>query len=359
MSKASEISKGVWQGPTPESAIFPDQDDLSEGQGFDVYIEASDLANIPPPRFLTTISGRIEDGPQRVEFPSSGSVMPPSWSQNDIHDFIETCRWMYNIANPEECEDLVDADGDTRMVCHGTKPRKILIHCGDGYTESSLLAVAYFMFAEGVPVHEAWLRLHCEKKRNFFAYSSDVNFLMGIQERILQESPATRGKDISRIPDPAWLARMDGSLPSRILPYMYLGNLTHANNPELLQALGIKRILSVGEPVTWHPSTVEQWGEDNLLMIDQVQDNGIDPLTGVFDRCLDFIRTLTLPILCVHETNVSTTNRTGKIRRHCDFSPLPRWRFEICYYLYCRGYGVLGIVFSKSLVCYSLVRSMV
>lgn len=286
MSKASEITNNVWQGPTPDPAAIDEEENR-----FDIYIEASDIANIPGPRYLKTIGARSEDGPQRLEFPSSGSVMPPSWSQNDIRDFVETCRWIYNLANPEGSDQSVDADGDTQMTSHKTKPRKILIHCGDGYTESSLLVVAYFMFAEGVPVHEAWLRLHCDKKRNFFAYSSDVNFLMGVQQRILQESPATRGRDITRLPDPAWLSRMDGSLPSRILPYMYLGNLPHANNPELLQALGIKRILSVGEPVSWNPTTLEQWGEDNLLLIDQVQDNGIDPLTGEFDRCLEFIGT--------------------------------------------------------------------
>jgi hypothetical protein len=35
--------------------------------------------------------------------------------------------------------------------------------------------------------HEAWLRLHCDKKRNFFAYPTDVAFLCHIQGRLLQE----------------------------------------------------------------------------------------------------------------------------------------------------------------------------
>lgn len=290
MSKASEITNNVWLGPTPDPLLFGDE----EEEIFDLYVETTDIANIPGPRYLRAVRAHLEHGPQRLEFPSSGSVMPPSWSQNDIRDVIETCRWLYKLANPEGSGQTVDADGDTRMTSHKTKPRRILIHCGDGYTETSLLAVTYFMFAEGVPVHEAWLKLHCDKKRNFFAYPSDVNFLMGIQEQILEDSPATHGRDISRIPDPAWLSRMDGSLPSRILPYMYLGNLPHANNPELLQTLGIKRILSVGEPVSWHQSALDQWGEENLLLIDQVQDNGIDPLTGEFDRCLEFIGMLAL-----------------------------------------------------------------
>ena len=142
------------------------------------------------------------------------------------------------------------------------------------------------MFAEGVPVHTAWLRMHCDKGRNFFAYPSDVALLTSIQPRLLAESPANPA-NIG--PAPAWLSKLDGSLPSRILPYMYLGNLTHANNPELLRQMGIKRILSIGEPVSWVKSEHEKWDRENLMMVDRVQDNGIDPLTGEFERCLEFI----------------------------------------------------------------------
>lgn len=289
MSRASEISNNVWQGPTPELAsMLRDTKD----EEFDLLIEASDVASVPGPRLLEKLDKQLEDGPQRMEFPSSGSIIPPTGENRDVDDLVNTVRWMYYLANPEEPEQKEDADGDIPMVSLVKKPRKILIHCGDGYTESSLLAIAYFVFAEGVPVHEAWLRLHCEKKRNFFAYPSDVAFLTSVQRRLLQESPAAQGLNLSRLPDPAWLGKMDGSLPSRILPYMYLGNLTHANNPELLWALGIRRILSIGEPVSWTDAELRVWGEENLMFVDQVQDNGIDPLTQEFDRCLEFIREL-------------------------------------------------------------------
>ena len=82
---------------------------------------------------------------------------------------------------------------------------------------------------------------------------------------------------------------MDGSVPSRIMPYLYLGNLNHADNPALLKELGITRILSVGEPIRWPQDALAAWGEDKFLFIDNVQDNGVDPLTDEFDRCLQFI----------------------------------------------------------------------
>ncbi|KAL1955157.1 hypothetical protein VTO42DRAFT_8972 [Malbranchea cinnamomea] len=290
MSAASEISQNVWVGPTPDWPALTEP--TTEDLGFDILIDAHDVATIPDPRFLAVISDNHEDSkePIRLEFPSSGSVLASAWGDAEIYDFIDMCRWIYHVTHPAIPNPSVDADGDIAMVqLTPASPRKVLIHCTDGYTESSLLAIGYFMFAEGVPVHEAWLRLHCEKKRNFFAYPSDVTFLTSIQNRLLLESPVARTHQLSKQPDPGWLAKMDGSLPSRILPHMYLGNLAHANNPELLRALGIRRLLSIGEPVSWPRAEVAKWGSENMMMIDDVQDNGIDPLTPEFNRCLEFI----------------------------------------------------------------------
>jgi dual specificity MAP kinase phosphatase len=216
------------------------------------------------------------------------------------------CRFIYAATHPKSIppsdEDhgklqMADSDGDIQMhdlpptpssasSSASVKPHKVLIHCADGYTESTLLAIAYFMYAEGVPLHTAWLRMHCDRGRNFFAYPSDVALLRAIQPRLLAESPANPAK---AGPAPGWLSKLDGSLPSRILPYMYLGNLTHANNPEMLRQMGIKRILSIGEPVNWVKSEHQKWSKDDLMMVNHVQDNGIDPLTGEFERCLEFI----------------------------------------------------------------------
>lgn len=41
--------------------------------------------------------------------------------------------------------------------------------------------------------------------------------------------------------------RFDGSFPSRVLPFLYLGNLNHASNVYMLHALGITHVVSVGE----------------------------------------------------------------------------------------------------------------
>jgi dual specificity MAP kinase phosphatase len=126
-------------------------------------------------------------------------------------------------------------------------------------------------------------------------------------------------------PDPIWLTgAYDGSLPSRVLPYLYLGNIAHAQTPALLRALGIRRIVTVGERIDWaqwtrmlpsdavdptittagaleaeaegvgdgKPSVREEMHDGfEFLMIGPgvLADNGVDGLMPEFDRCLAFI----------------------------------------------------------------------
>ena len=292
MSKASEIAKNVWLGPTPDSLLcLPSTNDPL----FDIFIETNDLAQCPDLHTLDGIGESSSSTPQHLEFPSSGSILPQAQTKLGSHPLIIICQWIHNLAHPrptsdhEDENEYSDSDGDIQMKRLNPRARKILIHCTDGYTESTLLALAYFMYAKQISAPEAWLRLHCEKKRNFFAYPSDVATLVSLQHHIITCLPLTSKIQSPDIEQPGWFTRIDGSLPSRLLPYMYLGNLGHANNPELLKSMGVKRILSVGEPANWSRDQVEDWGERNLLFIDRVQDNGVDPLMKDFERCLDFI----------------------------------------------------------------------
>jgi dual specificity MAP kinase phosphatase len=316
MSAPTEVCPNVWLGPTPDPNVSfnADGECLFKDLDFDIQIEANDLAQVPDDRSLSALEefiDRKENGELAdcelpiLEFPGSGAILPPTWSQNEVDGLMATCEWIHRQATGRRRErkrrdsklSLTpperDGDGDSYMLDaqnEKQKGRKILIHCADGYTESSLLALAYYMYAECVPVHTAWLHMHREKGRNFFAYGSDVALLRAIQPRILQASPKHSGDFKQLCPSsPDWLERMDGSLPSRILPYMYLGNLGHANNPSLLEELGIGQILSVGEPVNWSKEVIESWPDENLLFVDRVQDNGVDPLTNEFGRCLEFI----------------------------------------------------------------------
>jgi dual specificity MAP kinase phosphatase len=305
MTKASEIDHNIWLGPTPDPAIDPSL--LGSDEQFDILIECSDVGRLNPLALQAIAEGKelYPTRPTYLEFPSSGSIMPPTWSHTEADGILETCKWLYNLSHgilPETSHPQeLDAEGDSPMPYDDSSSlprkipeRKILIHCTDGYTESTLLALSYFTYASGLPVPTAWLDLHVSKQRNFFAYASDVALLTSIAPRLLSESPVNADKSLSDITElakdePEWIKTMDGSLPSRVTDYMYLGNLNHANNPDLLREMGIRQILSVGETATWKDGELERWGSDNVMVVQRVQDNGVDPLTDEFDRCLEFI----------------------------------------------------------------------
>ncbi|KAL2755843.1 hypothetical protein ACRALDRAFT_1033410 [Sodiomyces alcalophilus JCM 7366] len=330
MAKSSEIARNVWLGPTPD----PSTDD---GAQFDILIECSDVGRMNPAALKAIAQSRKRDTRHPyLDFPSSGSISPPTWSHAEADGILETCRWIYHLAHGTfPGDDNLDIDGDTDMeedevqFFHSRRPMKILIHCPDGYTESTMLGIAYFSYSTGRGIPGAWLALHTEKRRNFFAYPSDVALLTCIEPRLLRESPVHSRKRLSEIDalirEPPWFHGLDGSLPSRILDYMYLGNLTHANNPDLLRALGIGQILSVGETATWRDGELQEWGPDKVCVIQGVQDNGIDPLTHELERCLKFIErgrrngTATL-VHCRVGVSRSATICIAEVMRELDLS---------------------------------------
>jgi dual specificity MAP kinase phosphatase len=312
MSEASEISHNVFLGPTPELGS-------PEEKKFDILIECCDGGRLNPVA-LQLVAESLSDTITQPfhDFPSSGSILAPTWSHTEADGILETCKWIYHLSHGTRPlgRPSFDSEGDLSMSSDGEwvdeevviTPRKILIHCADGYTESTMLGVAYHSYSTGHPVPEAWLDLHTTLGRNLFAYPSDVALLTSIAPRLLTESPVCAGRSLIEITnmvrnEPGWLPGWDGSFPSRILDYMYLGNLSHANNPDLLRTLGITQILSVGETPLWRDGDAEAWGEDNICRVQGVQDNGIDPLMDQFKRCLDFIGE-TSPCSAVQNRNV-------------------------------------------------------
>ncbi|KAJ4306715.1 tyrosine/serine/threonine protein phosphatase pps1 [Collariella sp. IMI 366227] len=262
MSRASEIAHNVWLGPTPDSGS-------EEEQSYDILIECSDLGRLCHLTLEAISSGPDDETKQfHLDFPSSGSILAPTWSHTEADGILECCKWIFHLAHGTRPSS--DSDGDHPMLAE-TPDGTILIHCGDGYTESTMLAVAYRAFATGAPVPQAWLELHTLQQRNCFAYPSDVALLTAIAPRLLEASPLHHSQQsLSELTEqlaqtePRWFSGFDGSFPSRVLPYMYLGNLGHANNPDLLRAMGIGQILSVGEMAMWRDGEMEEWGEENI-----------------------------------------------------------------------------------------------
>ncbi|EPT05494.1 hypothetical protein FOMPIDRAFT_96003 [Fomitopsis schrenkii] len=85
------------------------------------------------------------------------------------------------------------------------------------------------------------------------------------EEKDTAGRPRAHTMPASRMPAPSirdhhvWFndPRFDGSFPSRVLPFLYLGNLNHATNAYMLHALGITHVVSVGECALFPPPNME------------------------------------------------------------------------------------------------------
>jgi dual specificity MAP kinase phosphatase len=62
--------------------------------------------------------------------------------------------------------------------------RKVLVHCQDGYTEHSILVLGYIMSSLSISLPEAFLHLQNTAQRSFFLYPADRPFLKKIDARL-------------------------------------------------------------------------------------------------------------------------------------------------------------------------------
>ncbi|KAL5526497.1 PPS1 [Sanghuangporus sanghuang] len=189
-----------------------------------------------------------------------------------------------------------------------TRPKRILIYSVDGYTESSVLALFLLMKVRGLNLPEAYLELQVNKGRSFFVYQSDLTILKRVETQLKKERfrVAWNGT-VGLVPG---VAREKLVFPTptlvlqvtrRVLPFLYLGNLAHAQNAYMLHALGITHVVSVGECALVPPSNIatdgsssgyhlvstgghgslwmeEREGRIKVLDIKGVCDDGIDSL---------------------------------------------------------------------------------
>jgi dual specificity MAP kinase phosphatase len=70
------------------------------------------------------------------------------------------------------------------------KTRRILIHCQDGYTESSIIVLAYLMSSLSISLPEAFLHLQNQANRSFFLYPSDKPLLRKVDARLTADRKA-------------------------------------------------------------------------------------------------------------------------------------------------------------------------
>lgn len=296
-----------------------------------------------------------------LSFPSSGSIGMGDIKHQNIVSMVNTCKLVYLISK------------EKGLDC--------LIYCSDGYTELSLLTLMYIIYSTNSGLNDSIIKLHLEYGRPFYLFDTDIQILRKLEPILRNFSPLVKrdfmpdvfedvpdseineillspkslilgfklelaNNSISEYQDNVnyssssssssslassessddtftlmnvdWCKEVDGSLPSRILPYLYLGSLKHANCLPLLKELGIKKVISVGEPLDWINGSAFQRHNDIIvdefnggdievynilprdkttseLLVDQVmkvnnlQDDGIAQLETSLPKILGFI----------------------------------------------------------------------
>lgn len=288
-----------------------------------LFVHCHNDASFPSPNVLaellfkyTITSHRADDVNElhHLDFPSAGSVGIGDCKQESLMSIVNTCKLLYLYSSSTGPESLAS-----------------LIYCSDGYTELSFLSLCYVIYSKNVTLEDAMLLLHQEYQRPYYLFSSDVVVLRKLEALLRKFSPLTvtdmkwatyeticskeingilLGKvasapknipknlrlgyiansdsesssddsddeedicDTSSYLNRSWVEEVEGSLPSRIMPHIYLGSLKHANSLSLLTKLGIKKVISVGEDLDWLNG--HKFQHNNEIVVDEIDDGNIE-----------------------------------------------------------------------------------
>lgn len=340
-----------------------------------------DLSTLSSLLFKFTISSHhsVDQEFHFLEFPSSGSIGLGDCRRDTLISIMNTCKLLYLFSSS------TSSDSDVASS---------LIYCSDGYTELSLLVLCYLMYSKNIKLDEAMLELHLNYGRPFYIFNSDVTILRKLEVILNKFSPlalnnqinwqelenltnkelndlflspklsTTRNQPIAEslklgyivndsdsdssfdsgddedldadlCTQADWVKDVEGSIPSKILPYLYLGSLKHANSLPLLTKLGISKIISVGEDLNWlngykfqssNDVTIEEFDNGNMEMynivpsgnspkacsvdtvmkVNNLQDDGIDELAASLPSILKYI-----------DDEYKKSNGNTKILVHC------------------------------------------
>ncbi|CED84651.1 Dual specificity phosphatase [Phaffia rhodozyma] len=345
LTKAREVSPNFWMGNSFDCPVLLGRDrEVDDGpredlnpHKFDICIEAFDGAEMPDQdrlddtrRTLAYIAKQREHSQESLVESLTNSHLHSDCRSGGCSDDASdmTASGLPVSGSPKPCQiyhlqtistSLVIPQGDWRALgvlaaefvefVRWTKEmidegRRVMVHGFDGYTESSIYALAYIMCCHELSLPEAYLHLHLESKRCFFVYPHDLPLLRKIEELLASDrlkqsvgsssrpslgeagfsmfkSKTKNSKPTSSSPKAqtsvaglvsskldkerkafnakkhgVWFnsPTFEGCLPSRITEFLYLGNLNHASNPHMLHALGVTHVVSVGESALLDPS---------------------------------------------------------------------------------------------------------
>ena len=314
LSRVSEVAPGFWLGPS-------DVDDSH----FSLVLRASEEADPPQTSYLDDITSRFaafDAGRLRsalrvhLDVPSGlGDFEPGSLAELTEYaaGVIDICIWLSAITSTNR-----------------EHPRRALVHCSDGYTESSVLALSFLMYTYNLSLADAYVYLQMRANRSFFVYPRDILLLQAIETHLSLLLPA-EVRVAHRNAGPAtWIAtrHFDGSFPSRIFPFLYLGSIAHAANAAMLERLGITHVVSVGESALGCSAELSDAYADRritILELNDVMDDGIDSLRSAMCECVEFIESARLAntrvlVHCRVGVSRSSTITLAYVMAHLDLN---------------------------------------
>ncbi|KAK9767926.1 tyrosine/serine/threonine protein phosphatase pps1, variant 3 [Basidiobolus ranarum] len=311
---ASEIAPNVWVGNAKdvpcskpdELYIVPEifNPVSSNPHDFSICLEASEFTEYPGTSAFKILAAKLAKTPPQENSNLSGPTV--------------YARIGVGISYASESIELVTTkilNVVQFMKNQADQGRRILLYCGDGYSETSIVALTYLMFRHRLTLTQAYFVF--QAKRSFSVAHHNLELLMCVEDLVWATLEAENKYQNLKLPlnnneknkenqyhnshekifqkdllaakeiGSSWFynSRFKGSFPSRISPHLYLGDLNHATNPDLLKLLGISHILSAGE------NTKQSTREFEILHLKNLLDDGVDTLMPHIDQCVEFIGT--------------------------------------------------------------------
>lgn len=292
-----------------------------------------------------------------LAFPPSGSLTLSDMSEQDILTLVNVCKLCYIHCTAATPGLLYCSDGYTETsmlaICYLMYSEQLhvddaLIKLHIGYGRPFFIFKTDYVLLEKLePVLHHFSPLNFTRTSDMFNMEEDLD---NIKASILMPTRRRRSRQVGDdscsfttatghhevqlrgaahllpaegecgIPAPmagaddtSYLSEVMGSLPSRILPHLYLGSLGHASCISLLSHLGIEYIVSVGERIPWldmeydsittpsgceiltmrpgqiYSGSGEKCHVKQVMQIYDISDDGIGTLTTTINDALDFI----------------------------------------------------------------------
>ncbi|ODV61405.1 phosphatases II [Ascoidea rubescens DSM 1968] len=218
-----------------------------------------------------------------LEFPASGSYNLSLMTTNDLTSIMNFLK-LLNVLSIK-------------------RDYKILIYCYDGFTHLSLLSLFLEIFKNFNTLNNSILKYQLIYEKVLYFFPCDYEILTFVEKillyyswhwiysnmnphRLLFDDQIIKEMELVDIQnwylniylqrhyvdlytfmtihnynkepitnptlDVDWFkVQNDNNLPSKILPYLYLGNLNHVNSKSILRLLNIKYIITIGEQPDW------------------------------------------------------------------------------------------------------------